>query len=303
MWAPRPTSLTPSCVAASVASSTSQAMKTKDTACARMPGTAAVDEPTPGAASRAGIQARTAVWTRRAGSVRTSHAGCGRPTRHGFSTSRVRTRQMADARCRSGCHRGPTTRPAGSTPTRYSSKRLSGASRSPPPSGRSRWSAPERSSYHERRRRQAEHPDPNWAVRDHIGDPLDPNEYLGSSVLELSAHSDLLQQSDGGHGTVGIHGRGGGSLLDPIGSPASHGCIRPAIPGSWILPTVATSQSIASLPGSNRLTGQIQDPAHSDSPAPGTPRRRQSGGDPESPSWHQSRNDRAPTVSSRPRGC
>jgi lipoprotein-anchoring transpeptidase ErfK/SrfK len=27
-------------------------------------------------------------------------------------------------------------------------------------------------------------------------------------------------------GRVAIHGRAGGSLLDPLGTPASHGCIR-----------------------------------------------------------------------------
>jgi lipoprotein-anchoring transpeptidase ErfK/SrfK len=59
-----------------------------------------------------------------------------------------------------------------------------------------------------------------WAIR------WDPNDFLGSWVLELTAHSDVLMQFDGGDGTVGIHGRGGASLLDPLGSAASHGCIR-----------------------------------------------------------------------------
>jgi len=53
-----------------------------------------------------------------------------------------------------------------------------------------------------------------------------PNAFLGSWILPLTAHSDILQQFDGGDGTVGIHGRGGASLLDPLGSAASHGCIR-----------------------------------------------------------------------------
>jgi len=59
-----------------------------------------------------------------------------------------------------------------------------------------------------------------WAI------PWHPNDFLGSWVLELTAHSDVLQQFEGGDGTVGIHGRGGASLLDPLGSAASHGCIR-----------------------------------------------------------------------------
>jgi lipoprotein-anchoring transpeptidase ErfK/SrfK len=45
-------------------------------------------------------------------------------------------------------------------------------------------------------------------------------------VLELTAHSNVLQRYDGGEGTVGIHGRGGASLLDPLGSARSHGCVR-----------------------------------------------------------------------------
>ncbi len=59
-----------------------------------------------------------------------------------------------------------------------------------------------------------------WAV------PWNPNDFLGSWVLELTAHSNVLQQFDGGDGTVGIHGRGGSSLLDPLGSARSHGCVR-----------------------------------------------------------------------------
>ena len=53
-----------------------------------------------------------------------------------------------------------------------------------------------------------------------------PDAFLGSWILPLTAHSDVLQHFEGGDGTVGIHGRGGASLLDPLGSAASHGCIR-----------------------------------------------------------------------------
>jgi lipoprotein-anchoring transpeptidase ErfK/SrfK len=59
-----------------------------------------------------------------------------------------------------------------------------------------------------------------WAV------PWHPNDFLGSWVLELTSHSDMLRHYEGGDGTVGIHGRGGASLLDPLGSSLSHGCIR-----------------------------------------------------------------------------
>jgi lipoprotein-anchoring transpeptidase ErfK/SrfK len=79
-----------------------------------------------------------------------------------------------------------------------------------------------------------------WAIRWH------PNDFLGSWVLELTAHSDVLQQFDGGDGTVGIHGRGGASLLDPLGSDRSHGCIRLANNAiDWLVATVGAAQ----LPG------------------------------------------------------
>src|SRR5262249_20273126 len=53
-----------------------------------------------------------------------------------------------------------------------------------------------------------------------------PSDFLGSYILALTAHSPVLQEFGGGDGRVGIHGRGGASLLDPLGSAASHGCVR-----------------------------------------------------------------------------
>jgi hypothetical protein len=76
--------------------------------------------------------------------------------------------------------------------------------------------------------------------------PWHPNDFLGSWVLMLTAHSNVLQEFDGGNGTVGIHGRGGTSLLDPLGSAASHGCIRLANSDiDWLVHTVGPSR----LPG------------------------------------------------------
>jgi lipoprotein-anchoring transpeptidase ErfK/SrfK len=67
-----------------------------------------------------------------------------------------------------------------------------------------------------------------------------PNDFLGSWVLELTAHSDILRHYDGGDGTVGIHGRGGASLLDPLGTALSHGCIRLANDSiDWLVGTVS----------------------------------------------------------------
>jgi L,D-transpeptidase catalytic domain len=79
-----------------------------------------------------------------------------------------------------------------------------------------------------------------WAIRWH------PADFLGSWVLELTAHSDVLQQFDGGNGTVGIHGRGGASLLDPLGSGRSHGCIRLSNDAiDWLVATIGAPR----LPG------------------------------------------------------
>jgi lipoprotein-anchoring transpeptidase ErfK/SrfK len=53
-----------------------------------------------------------------------------------------------------------------------------------------------------------------------------PSAFLGSYILPLTAHSHVLQEFGGGDGRVGIHGRGGSSLFDPLGAARSHGCIR-----------------------------------------------------------------------------
>jgi lipoprotein-anchoring transpeptidase ErfK/SrfK len=56
----------------------------------------------------------------------------------------------------------------------------------------------------------------------------------------------VLQQFDGGDGTVGIHGRGGASLIDPLGSARSHGCIRLANDTiDWLVSTISATR----LPG------------------------------------------------------
>lgn len=52
------------------------------------------------------------------------------------------------------------------------------------------------------------------------------SSFSGAWIVALTAHSRVLRRFDGGQGTVGIHGRGGASLLDPLGTAASHGCVR-----------------------------------------------------------------------------
>jgi lipoprotein-anchoring transpeptidase ErfK/SrfK len=79
-----------------------------------------------------------------------------------------------------------------------------------------------------------------WAI------PWHPADFLGSWVLELTTHSDVLQRFDGGDGTVGIHGRGGARLTDLLGTARSHGCIRLANDAiDWLVHAI----------GPNRLPG------------------------------------------------
>jgi hypothetical protein len=61
---------------------------------------------------------------------------------------------------------------------------------------------------------------------------------IAVSTARRTAHSNVLQAFDGGDATVGIHGRGATSLLDPLGSASSHGCIRLANHGiDWLVHT------------------------------------------------------------------
>jgi lipoprotein-anchoring transpeptidase ErfK/SrfK len=63
-----------------------------------------------------------------------------------------------------------------------------------------------------------------FAIQDSYRSPA--GSFDGSWILTLTAHSDVLKRFDGGDGRVALHGRGGASLADPLGSAASHGCIR-----------------------------------------------------------------------------
>ncbi len=59
-----------------------------------------------------------------------------------------------------------------------------------------------------------------------IARQANPDGFLGPVALHLTAHSDTLDNYGGGPGRVAIHGRGGASLQVPLGSAASHGCVR-----------------------------------------------------------------------------
>ncbi len=53
-----------------------------------------------------------------------------------------------------------------------------------------------------------------------------PDDFIGPWALHLTAHSEVLDNYGGGPGRVALHGRGGQSLLDPLGTARSHGCVR-----------------------------------------------------------------------------
>jgi lipoprotein-anchoring transpeptidase ErfK/SrfK len=53
-----------------------------------------------------------------------------------------------------------------------------------------------------------------------------PGSELGPWALATSAHSHVLQEFDGGPGQIAVHGRVGRLAYAPLGTAASHGCIR-----------------------------------------------------------------------------
>lgn len=53
-----------------------------------------------------------------------------------------------------------------------------------------------------------------------------PNGFVGPWVLALTARSSTLENYAGGPGVTALHGRAGASLLDPLGTARSHGCVR-----------------------------------------------------------------------------
>ena len=74
---------------------------------------------------------------------------------------------------------------------------------------------------------------------------LEQGDFLGSYILPLTSHSNVLQEFDGGDGRV-EDGRGGASLHDPLGSARSHGCIRMTNGAiDWLVRTVGAD----ALPG------------------------------------------------------
>lgn len=60
----------------------------------------------------------------------------------------------------------------------------------------------------------------------------DPHNFDGAWVLPLTILSTALRHFEGGPGRIGIHGRAGTSLVDPLGSARSHGCVR--VPNTFV---------------------------------------------------------------------
>jgi lipoprotein-anchoring transpeptidase ErfK/SrfK len=98
-------------------------------------------------------------------------------------------------------------------------------------------------SLHRRRVVVRHHGRVRWRLRAVVGAPGTPtptgtfsvlervrqanaNTFPGAWVLFLTAYSPVVRWFDGNDGQVGLHGRGGASLRDPLGSARSHGCIR-----------------------------------------------------------------------------
>lgn len=72
-------------------------------------------------------------------------------------------------------------------------------------------------------------PTPHGLAAIYERDPQpDPHGFVGPWVMALTLLSHKLDHFEGGEGRVAIHGRDGASLLDPLGSARSHGCIRVA---------------------------------------------------------------------------
>jgi lipoprotein-anchoring transpeptidase ErfK/SrfK len=84
-----------------------------------------------------------------------------------------------------------------------------------------------------------------FAVYEPIAQPGDGGGFVGSWVLHLTAFSNVLENYGGGPGRVAIHGRGGASLADPLGTASSHGCVRIANADvDWLARTVAAGTPV-----------------------------------------------------------
>ena len=68
-------------------------------------------------------------------------------------------------------------------------------------------------------------PHGHYAIYEKIAQ-RNPDSEIGPWALHLTAFSDVLDNFGGGPGRVAIHGRNGAYLIAPLGTAASHGCVR-----------------------------------------------------------------------------
>lgn len=84
-----------------------------------------------------------------------------------------------------------------------------------------------------------------FAIYERADSPRGSN--IGPFALHLTAFSDVLHSYDGGPGRIAIHGRSGSLLADPLGSAASHGCVRMSNSTLWRLAKFATPGTPVSI--------------------------------------------------------
>lgn len=64
-----------------------------------------------------------------------------------------------------------------------------------------------------------------FAISEHLRQS-GSGSFVGSSITLITGFSNVHYSFDGGPGRVAMHGRGGASMRDPLGSAKSNGCIR-----------------------------------------------------------------------------
>jgi lipoprotein-anchoring transpeptidase ErfK/SrfK len=78
----------------------------------------------------------------------------------------------------------------------------------------------------------------------------DKDGFIGPWALPLTFMSNVLESYGGGPGRVAIHGRGGASYQDPLGSARSHGCVRvPNRHVQWLARKVPVGTPVRILAG------------------------------------------------------
>ena len=84
-----------------------------------------------------------------------------------------------------------------------------------------------------------------FAIYEPVAQPGAGTRFVGSWALHLTAFSNVLENYGGGPGRVAIHGRGGASLADPLGTARSHGCVRIANADvDWLARTVVAGTPV-----------------------------------------------------------